>query len=288
MTVNYEQIANYLHNELPEAECMDFEAAMAADPALAELVNLYREVEKKLQGSIKASAGEAAIKQQLEALNQQYFGKKGGTTVMQMQPEIPASMGTGRAAATAVEAPVIAMRRRRMLYYVASAAAVLLVLLWIRPFGGGNTFNSEEVYAQFGAYEINGWSVERGGNSPADTIASLKGQVGRLFDMAPPHYAEALPLLEKLVVLDGKDPQIALAQAACYTETNDSARAMQTLLRAETQTKGELKDQATFYKAKLYIKYKDVEGCRRALQAITGDNSWTTTAQKLLKTLPKQ
>jgi hypothetical protein len=267
MTVNYEQIENYLHGGLSAADHTAFEAEMTADPALADAVNLYREVETQLQGSIKATAGEAALKEQLEALNQQYFGKKGG--------------------ATAAKAPVVAISRRRIFYYIASAAAVLLILLWIRPFGGNATFDADAVYAQFGPYEVSSWGEVRGGNDvPGDSVGALKMKVDSLFNLNPPNYAAALPILEKIATIDIKDPQVALAQAACYTETNDSARAMQTITTVETQAQGELKNQAIFYKAKLYIKYKDVEGCRQALQAISGGD-WGARAQELLKALPK-
>ncbi len=286
--MNYEQIENYLHGGLSAAEHTAFEAEMAADPALADAVNLYRDVETKLQGSIKATAGEAALKQQLEALNQQYFGKKDGATVMQMQPDAHSGLGTGQAAATAVEAPVVGINRRRILYYIASAAAVLLVLLWIRPFGGSTQFDADAVYAQFGQYEVSSWGEVRGGNDvPGDSVRALKMKVDSLFNLNPPKYAGALPILEKIATVDTKDPQVALAQAACYTETNDSARAMQTITSVEAQAQGEVKNQATFYKAKLYIKYKDIEGCRKALQAISGGD-WGPKAQELLKALPKQ
>lgn len=283
MTVNYEQIDNYLHGGLSAADHTAFEAEMAADPALADAVNLYRDVETKLQGSIKATAGEAALKQQLEALNQQYFGKKDGATVRQMQPDAHSGIGT------TVKAPVVGINRRRILYYFASAAAVLLVLLWIRPFGGSTQFDADAVYAQFGQYEVSSWGEVRGGNDvPSDSVGALKVKVDSLFNLNPPKYAAALPILEKIATIDTKDPQVALAQAACYTETNDSARAMQTITSVEAQAQGELKNQAIFYKAKLYIKYKDIEGCRKALQTITGDNAWTVKAQELLKALPKQ
>lgn len=286
MTVNYEQIENYLHGGLSADEQAAFDAEMAANPALAEAVTLYRDVETKLQGAIKASAGEAALKQQLEALNLQYFGQKGGAVVMEMQPS-DGGIGTGRAAAVAVEAPVVAINRRRILYYFASAAAVILVLLWIRPFGGGSQFDADAAYKQFGAYEIEGWGIARGDSGPIDSVVILKGKVDSLFSAQSPNYAAALPIVEKIAAVDTKDPQVALAKAACYTETNDSARAMQTIMGVETQAQGEVKNQAIFYKAKLYIKYKNVEGCRQALQAISGGD-WAPKAQGILKALPKQ
>lgn len=287
MTVNYEQIDNYLHNDLTGAARTAFEAEMAADPALAEAVNLYRDVEAQMRGATQATVGEAALQTQLQALSQQYFGKKGNAPVMEMTTGGPAD--ADQVSVPATKAPVIAMRRRRMLYYIAGAAAVVLALIWIRPFGGTPQFDADAVYAQFGAYEVPTWGNTRGGdNAPLDKVAQMKMQVDSLFSQAQPQYATALPILEQLASQNENDPAIALAKAACYTETNDSARAMQTLTTVEAQTKGKLKSQATFYKAKLYIKYKDVEGCRKALQTITGDDDWANKAKDLLKALPKQ
>jgi hypothetical protein len=281
MTVNYEKIENYVHNGLTEAERTAFEAEMATDTELAEIVHLYRDIEVKMQGSVAATAGEAALRQQLEALGQQYFGKKGGATVMELRPEGHSGLDTGKAAATAVEAPVVPMHKRRILYYVASAAAVLLVFLLIRPFGGGK-FDADKVYAQNADYNIPAWGSSRGDNKEGDT---LKWQVANLLENKK--YPEALPLLEKITTTDGNDITAALAKGACYTQTDDSARAMQVYLAVETKASGTLKDQATFYKALLYIKYKDIEGCRKALETISGD-TWKETATKLLKALPKQ
>jgi hypothetical protein len=288
--VNYEEIEKYVQNGLTEAERAAFEAELAADPELAGAVKLYQDIEANMKGSMAATAGEAALKKQLELLNQQYFGKKAGATVMEMQPDAHSGLGTGKAAATAVEAPVVAMRRRRMLYYFASAAAVLLVLLLIRPFGSGK-FDADEVYAQNADYKAppNWHNIIRGEAKDGNTLSkedTLKAQVANLLEQKK--YPEALEILEKMPVTD-KNYDVMLAKGACYAETNDSARADQIYTAVTVQAgNSDAAYKANWRKALLYLKYKNIDACRASLENIPKDSDLGQKKVKaLLKALPK-
>jgi hypothetical protein len=274
--VNYEQIEKYVQNGLTEAERTAFEAELAADPALASATKLYQDIEAKMKGSMAATAGEAALKQQLEALNQQYFGKKGGATVM--------------TAPTATDAPVVPMRKRRILYYIAGAAAMLLVFILVRPFGGGK-FDADTLYAENAKYSVPWDSKDRSvGNNESDSLALMQSQVATLLnDPKNPRYAEALVILEKMPVTD-KNYDVMLAKGACYTETNDSARADQIYTAVTVQAgNSDAAYQAHWRRALLYLKYKNIAACRASLEKIPTDSDLGQTAAKaLLKALPKQ
>ena len=69
---DFEQIAAYLDNSLPEEERTRFEARMAQDSELAAAVDVYRSIEHTMRSEQKIGQ-EASLKQTLSALGALYF-----------------------------------------------------------------------------------------------------------------------------------------------------------------------------------------------------------------------
>jgi pentatricopeptide repeat protein len=186
--VNYEEIEKYLHKGLTPAEEQAFEQALAADPALAAEVELYRQTELQLTGAANAAKGEAQLTQQLTALNKEYF--------------------TGKTAA-----PLVSInKRKRLYYYISGAAAAVLALFLIQPLLTTQK-SAEELYAENseGIYKI--FSNSRGENDTAGNALYIKKA-----------YQAALAVFEPVST---NHPDTLLARAVCYLETGNSEKALE-------------------------------------------------------------
>jgi hypothetical protein len=255
MAMDYEKIENYIQNGLPAAEKAAFEQEMAGNSALAAQVELYRQVDAQMRGAATAEAGAPALQQQLETLNRQYFG----------QP--------------AKAAAVVAMRKRRWYYVAGAAAAAVLLFVVLRPWVT-NSASTDGLYEEYAHYTM-ATVTDRGSGTDdqrAKAVALFNGK----------QYVQALPLLNGLAATDTSSG-LALALAACHTQTGDSALAINKLLQVEArwQPGAAAHGQALWYKALLLLKYKDVAGCRKALMAIPAHSNFGDGAADLLKKLPK-
>jgi hypothetical protein len=254
--VDYEKIENYITGGLSAAEKAAFEQEMAANPALMAEVELYRQVDAQMSAATAAEAGAPALQRQLEALNRQYFGQSSG------QP-----------------APVVPMKKRRWPYYLTGAvAAAVLAFVLVRPLLTANPVSTDSLYAEFAQYNM-ATDSDRGNGTANQSAAAIS-----LFNKR--EFAKALPLLNRLSAADTSS-SLALALAACYTETGDSARAMGKLQEVEArwQSPAAVHSRVVWYKALLLLKYKNVEGCRQALQTIPADSDFGDNATALLKKL---
>lgn len=255
--MNNEAIENYLNNGMTEAERTAFEQEMAADPNLAKTVALYREIEATMSNAHTAEAGIPALQQQLEALGKQHFGKTGAANN---------------------DAPVVAIKnKRRYFYWAGAAAAAVLAVVLVRPLLQTQQVDLEKLYANNAKYNILGSTDRSSGKYDAQAKASQLMEKG--------DYPAALKILDSLAVTDSST-DITLAKAACYTETNDSARANQVFTAVQAQ-KDKYLATATWYKALLYLKYKDIASCRATLLTMPKDNVLSDDVAKLLKNLPQ-
>jgi hypothetical protein len=243
--VNYEEIEKYLHKGLDENEQQSFEQALAADPALAAEVELYRQTELQLLAKANADAGEPQLKEQLSALSKEYFNKKAPAPVVRIN------------------------KRKRLYYYIGGAAAALLAILLVQPLLTTQK-PVEELYA-VNAEKIYKFSGARGGSNTS-------GNAVYLFDTKK--YKEALAILEPIPT---KDTDTLLAKAVCYLETGNSGKALEIyngMIASQTQA-----EKATLYKAMLYLKQGDKTACRNTLKLIPEGSDYYANAASLLKGL---
>lgn len=264
--MNNETIENYLNNGLTEAERTAFEQEMAADPNLAKTVALYREIEVTMANAHTAEAGIHTLQQQLEALGKQHFGQE---------------------KATDNETPVVAIKnKRRYFYWAGAAAAVVLAVVLVRPLlQTQQQVDLETLYSQNAQYDKLFASVTRSSESGKQPNPLLI-EVQRLMSANTKKFDSALMILNKLPTTDtGYD--IRLAKGVCYIETNDSARADEVFTEIQHLKDETYAVQATWYKAMLYLKYKDVATCRATLLSMPKDNDFADGRAILLKELPK-
>jgi tetratricopeptide (TPR) repeat protein len=246
--VDYEEIEKYLHNGLTENERQSFEQALAANPALATEVELYRQTEMQLAAAANAAKGEAQLTQQLTILNKQYF--------------------TGKAAA-----PVVNIKKsKRLYYYIGSAAAAVLAILLIQPLITSQK-TGEELYAANIEKVYESFSTSRGVNDAPDNTSG-----NALYNNKA--YKAALAVFEPIAT---NNADTLLAKAVCYLETGNSDKALEIyngMIGSRNQT-----DRVNLHKAMLYLKKGDKAASRSTLELIAKEYDDYAIVSKLLNEL---
>lgn len=248
----FEKIESYLNGELAGEELQQFEAQLAADPALREQLLLYQNIESEMKQQHIGKEGETQLRQTLTELNSQYFTSSG------------------------TSAEVISIKSRKRYIWPAAAAAILIVCMvgyWL-VFRQGDT--DKKLYARYAVHQP--ISQQRGA-----------GDSSRLLQEAivfynQKEYINALPGLLQYTDKDRSDGELILAAGICELETERYPEALNTFdyLAANHPV---FVNQAIWYKALVYLKKKDIPACKKLLQSIPANADTYKKAQELFQKL---
>jgi tetratricopeptide (TPR) repeat protein len=243
--INYEMIGRYLEGELSGEELLAFETAMKNDPALAEEVRLYQSINEEMQAHTQDLKEEQALRQTLDKLNTEHFGKE-ETRVKKMN---------------------------RWWFAAAAAVAAAIVLFILRPFSG-TSFNNEKAFAAYMKEVEPLPGVVRG-----DENDSLLEKGTDLYNRK--HYKEALPLLREIGTDKPGDTQVKLATGICLLQTGQYDAA-DTIFNEIAGGNTIYKEEAIWYKALTALITNKTEECYSILQGISAGASKAEKAKELM------
>jgi tetratricopeptide (TPR) repeat protein len=244
---NLEKIELYINNQLQGQDKEDFEASLQNDAELAETYAMYVAIEKNMQSNYDAEK-EVEFKESLATYQNQYFSNKTKTK---------------------------AGKVRNLLYYATAAAAILVLVFTFNVFKKTKNSTTEELYAEYAPFEKI-TEITRSNNK--DSLF----KTGANFYNAK-NYIQAIPYFEK--VLDS-NAQAHFLYAVCFMELNNNDKAFVELDKL-INGQSSYKEKAEFYKALLFLKNKNVEGCKQMLLSINRYSSYNDQAKALYNKLDK-
>jgi len=247
--MDYEKIEQYLSGDMPETERTAFEAALAADPALASELQLYKTIQDELSIQVQQQEEQNALQQTLTEAGKKYF-----TTATQ-------------------PAKVVSMGNRKIWYSALAAAAAIALFFIIRPMLSKSIMSNDQLYQQYAQAEP--LDLEKRGTAADSVLIKMK----TLYNSKD--YAAALKLAPEAIAADPADISLKLALAHCYTETGNYTAAIP-LLDSIAGGQSVYKYQALFYKALTYLKQDKKADCIHTLESIPADAVTYKDAQSLM------
>jgi hypothetical protein len=241
----YDKFDRYANGQMKGPEREAFERQLAADAELAREWALYREVRGRLSVRFDREAEEAALKDTLSGLGDEYFGgKKEGAKV------------------------VLLTTRRRWIAVAAAAAAVLLLLLLWAPW-------QISLYDRYARHPVAAFELKSTGEQADLVEAAQAFNAGK--------YGVALPLLEAALQRQGAspDPEVQLITGICYLELGQSAPARD-LFRELAGGESAFRNEATWYLALSWVKDGDMDRAVSLLRQIPPEADRFEEAQQLL------
>jgi len=251
-----EYIIRYVEGELPEEEIRRFEADLQQDPSLVAEVSLYKELKTTLQQRLPEEEKDAAFRNTLREMNQQYFGASSAssTPIIPLSPTSPLTTDHSRIPLT------------RWLTGMAAAASVILAVVLLWPSSKGIELERLSHTEMVG-------TGERGGNTD-----SLLQQAAGYFNKQ--EFDKALPLLDRAVKEDSTS-QLALfyrGVAGWHTGALDAARKD---LEQVYNGASLLRYEAAFYLALSYAGQKDNATAKEWLKKIPEGTPVSEKAKEL-------
>ncbi len=241
-------IEQYLTQQLAPPDRTAFEARLAAEPALAEQLQLYREARE----SIDLFAEEQLKKK----FREQYFAE---------------------AETAAAEATLKPLFQRRTWYMVAAAAVVLLFAVWLGSRLTPNAPSPESLYAA--NYVLPSLSVRGTEANSLDSASTL---------MSQGDFMNALPILEALVDEDtfARKPAAWYRMGLCQMELGDFNAAVDAF--SQIPPENTLVHSGRWYSALSYLRLNELPMTRQQLELIlenSRDVALKEQAQQLLDLL---
>jgi TolA-binding protein len=166
-------------------------------------------------------------------------------------------------------AKTASLPRRRLLWAAAISAAAALAFFVLRPALFGPSY---ERYAQFPTLAL----AEKSAGAQDWSLAETAFNEG--------DYAAAAPLLEAYVAAFPADRQALLFLGICKMELDRHEEARQ-IFRSFSGDDPSLKDYADWYLALSFLKTKDIEACRAALEDISPESGFYEEARGLMRRL---
>lgn len=244
-------IEQYVSGELTGQERIAFEKKMQEDPMLAQEVDLYRSIGQEIRDMGQAHEQEQALRNNLQALNKEYFQE---------------------------QAPVVKMKRVWWIAGAAAAAAAILLFV-IKPFSA-EKFSNEKLFSYYTEDVAELSPGQRGG---ADD--SLLARVATLYNKQ--EYSEAIPLLETLINRHPADNELLLAKGISQLKINQPDSAL-VVFNSLINGQSVFKNQGLWYKALALLKQNKLAECAEALNDISPVSDRYKLSQQLLKKIKKQ
>jgi negative regulator of sigma E activity len=228
-TYDKEWIIQYVENELPEAERLNFEAELQRDPALAAETARYRELRDVLRERLAEDATGDALKATLGEMNKRYF-----------EQETPSGLKALSASSTRARGAKV----RRLVSYAAglAAAAAVIGIIFIRRGGG------EDYLQQLGQTQMIS-NTERGDRS--DTVLQ---QAAEYFNAG--QFDKVVPLLNEVIKTDSGS-QLALFYRGVAEWHMGRLAPARTDLKKVFGNGSALQYESAFYLALTYASEKD-------------------------------
>lgn len=222
------QISRYLAKDLDETNKAAFEARTAAEPELAAELQLRRQELTFL----RTEATLPDLKERMEKLGSQHFGKQDDTARTPVQKEVSKKQG----------ATVRRLGWKRWAPAAGIAAAVALVLLVWNPF---STAEDYEQFAQYAPVHL---------TEKSSDAASAAAPAENAFNAG--NYAKAYDQLTTYLTQRPDDNEARLALGIAALETGRDAEA-QAIFSDIASGSSVLNDDGQFYLALAYFKVKD-------------------------------
>jgi tetratricopeptide (TPR) repeat protein len=244
----FETIESYLNGSMPEEERRLFEERLKNDPELAETFRVYQGIESSMQTKPGNEEDEKALRLSLSQLGKEHF---------KPEPAVTRRLFTAWQAVAAI---------------FVGAVAVVTVMWFVRH------NHSQDLYNKYAKYDLVEPGVRGGGTDTLAVRAAAAYNAGE--------YITALPLLEKYIAKDPSDTEMLLALGVCYLERSRYGQALQ-VFNTISSGKTVFVNQAKWFRALTYLKQKNYEECRRALQTIPPDADVYELAKSLLNELSR-
>jgi len=244
----YARIEDYLDNALSAAERTDFEAAVSADPALADALAQVREARERLAQQWTQEGAEAALRNTLKDLGKQHFG------------EDKANSPT----------PLRSTRIRR---WMAAAAAAVTLVVWLSWPPG-----ADALYDRYRVFPEAAFALKSGNTSAAQNLNAASKSFNAK-DFVP-----ALSVLNAHLSATPDDLEARFFAGLCQLELGQFAASEATfrqIISPENVWSGE----ARWYLALTYLREKKREQCKEILGQIPPSDAHHAAAQELLKKL---
>ena len=241
--IDYEIIDDYINGTLVGEALLAFETEMQTNKELADEVALYKTIQHDLTNRINNKTESDNLRKTLQSLNQTHFQKP--------------------------TAKVIPFKKIAM---AISAIAAALVLLFVLRNDG---ISAEKLYAN----EINNVepiSSNLRGIATDDEIEKAKA----LYNAK--NYTQALPKLKAIIEKNETETELVMALGICYLQTNKMDSAIQIFSKV-TAGNSVFKNNAILYKALIFYKQNNIDGCKAQLMLIPTDADKYKAAQALLK-----
>ncbi len=243
MEERFTRIEDYLDGRLDEAGRTAFEAELATDPELAQLLALAREARERLSRQWAAEDADRALSATLSQLGKQHFNS----------PAV-------------IKKPWLVRRWPQL----AAAAAVAALLIWV-AWPAGET----RLYARYREFPEAAFVVRSNEPGQAElaeaTTAFNEGD-----------FAKALPILEKHCQIHPDDREIRFFLALCQLELGRTPEAVAGLEQI-AQTPNSWTGEARWFLALAYLKEKNRAQCAVVLRSIPSGGAHFEEAQELLK-----
>ena len=248
--LNYEMISQYLGGELSGEALITFEKEIASNPALAKEISLYKTIDEEMPFRLKHQEEKKNLSATLRRFNEAYFNK-----------------------------PVAKVKNITRWWYAAGAVAAAAILIFIfKPFSS-QTFNNEQLFANYIKDVEDLPGSQRGSN---DTVLLNAISLYNKKD-----YVNTLPLLQNILTNKPGETELVLATGICYLQTGKYDTAINVFNKI-VDGASVFKNKATWYKALTYLKQDKREECYKILAMLPVDADNFKEAKELMNKIESQ
>ncbi len=249
--INYEIIQQYINGELSNDEVVAFEAAIRANPILAEEVKLYKTIDREMQEQVVGKANATDVQTSLQELTNEFFSTP--------------------------KAKVISVKK--YWWAVGAAAAAVLLFFLLRP-AFNTRFDNAKLYAAY-TKDVKELSTEvRGGNTD-----SLLSAAAKLYNTK--NFKAAIPLLKEVVDKVPESKEFYIAAGYCYMQIENTDSAI-LIFDEIIKTTSIYKSRAQWYKALALLKQNKIDSCYADLKLIPEGADNYKAARELMKKIEKR
>jgi tetratricopeptide (TPR) repeat protein len=245
----YEEIENFLSNEMDEAGLASFEDEMAMNPDLAADVKLFREVDEAI-GEKDVMELRASLKNIRKAEENEKNREVRG-----------------------IRPP----KTQRILWYTVAASIVLI--LGIASFVRNQSYSNQEIYRDY--YQTYKVGIFRSADNSTDNVMT---DALKKFNQS--NYDEALKLFNQVLADNDNNPAANFYVGVAYQEEKEYAKAIQSYAKVVKHNDNLFTEQAQWYIGLCYLQREEKDEALKVFRQIaSGDGFYASKAKDIMKKL---